>query len=300
MGRHPTVPTELTSGPFTIAEAREAGLRRWHLKGVTWTRLSRGTYVSKRLANDPIRKLEAARNRLPADSAFSGLTAAWLHEMDVPPCSPIEATVPKACGVSSRAGILVHRSQLTGDVVQVRGLRATSIPRTLADLCARLSTVEAVVLVDAALHGRRIQLHDLSAWAATRSRRRGITNLRRVIGLAEPAAESPMESRLRILLVMAGLPRPKSQVAIHDAFGRFAGRPDLYYESHRLAIEYDGNLHRTALVQDNRRQNRLLNTGVRLLRFTAADVLDNPGSVVAQVRNALVPAKAQLTRPPMA
>jgi very-short-patch-repair endonuclease len=80
-----------------------------------------------------------------------------------------------------------------------------------------------------------------------------------------------------MLLVLAGLPRPRAQVAIHDASGRFAGRPDLYYESHRLGIEYDGAIHRTALVQDNRRQNRLLGAGVRLLRFTAADVLDNPG-----------------------
>ena len=38
------------------------------------------------------------------------------------------------------------------------------------------------------------------------------------------------------------------------------------------------------MVEDNGRQNRLLNAGVRLLRFTAADVLNKPESVVAQVR----------------
>jgi very-short-patch-repair endonuclease len=73
-------------------------------------------------------------------------------------------------------------------------------------------------------------------------------------------------------------------------------RLDLYYESHRLGIEYDGNIHRTALVEDNRRQNRLQSAGVTLLRFTGPDVLGNPQSLVAQVRNALAPAKAHLTR----
>jgi hypothetical protein len=95
VGRKPTVPEALTVGPFTVAEARQAGLKRWHLKGASWTRLTRGTYISKRLANDPIRKLEAARIRLPAESAFSGQTAAWLHGIDVPPCDPIDATVPR-------------------------------------------------------------------------------------------------------------------------------------------------------------------------------------------------------------
>jgi len=91
-----------------------------------------------------------------------------------------------------------------------------------------------------------------------------------------------MESRLRLVLVLGGLPRPKAQVSIHDRWGRFVGRPDLYYEQHRLGIEYDGGAHRNALAEDNRRQNKLLNAGFRLLRFTGADVLGNPDLVAGQ------------------
>ena len=90
-----------------------------------------------------------------------------------------------------------------------------------------------------------------------------------------------------MVLVMAGLPRPMAQVSIHDRFGEFAGRPDLYYETQRLGIEYDGDVHRSALAADNQRQNKLLNAGVRLLRFTASDVLGNPAAVVAHVRTEL-------------
>ncbi len=93
-----------------------------------------------------------------------------------------------------------------------------------------------------------------------------------------------METRLRLVLMLNGLPRPQAQVSIKDRTGRFIGRPDLYYEKHRLGIEYDGATHRDKLTDDNRRQNALLRAGLRLLRFTAADVLGNPASVVMQVR----------------
>jgi very-short-patch-repair endonuclease len=143
--------------------------------------------------------------------------------------------------------------------------------------------VEAVVIADAALH-MRLRLDRLEEWARSKIGHRGIHNLRRVLTLVDGNAESPMESRLRMVLVLAGLPRPRSQVSIHDRWGRFIGRCDLYYERERLGVEYDGGIHRNALVEDNRRQNKLLNAGVRLLRFTAADVFQNSDAVVAQVR----------------
>jgi very-short-patch-repair endonuclease len=87
-----------------------------------------------------------------------------------------------------------------------------------------------------------------------------------------------------MLLILAGLPRPEAQVSIHDDQGRFLARPDLLYRCERLAIEYDGGNHRERLVDDNRRQNRLVGAGFRLLRFTAADVYGTPGLVAMQVR----------------
>jgi hypothetical protein len=97
-----------------------------------------------------------------------------------------------------------------------------------------------------------------------------------------------METRLRLLLMDAGLPRPSAQVPLHDEYGHFLGRPDLYYPEHKLGLEYDGGTHRDSLVDDNRRQNRLLNAGFRLLRFTAADIFQAPESIVGQVRAALL------------
>ena len=95
-----------------------------------------------------------------------------------------------------------------------------------------------------------------------------------------------METRLRWLLLEAGLPRPRVQAPLHNAAGRFVGRADLYYPQARLVIEYGAN-HRDRLIEDNRRQNALIDAGFRILRLTAADLRERPDAIVAQVRNAL-------------
>jgi very-short-patch-repair endonuclease len=103
-----------------------------------------------------------------------------------------------------------------------------------------------------------------------------------------------METRLRWLLLKAGLPRPEVQRSLHDSQGRFIGRADLYYDSSRLVVEFDGGNHRDRLVEDNRRQNKLMNGGYTVLRFTASDVFNRPDAVVAQVSAA---AAASARRP---
>jgi very-short-patch-repair endonuclease len=282
------LPPELTRGPFTVEDARRAGLARWHLEGASWRRLAPGLYAWAALAETPLLKLEAARLRLPTAAAFAGKTAAWLHGLDVAPCEPIEVVLPGDGEGWERGGVSVRRAALDDcEVVMRRGHRTTFPLRTLSDLSRKLSVVEAVVIADMAFHARLIQRAELSEWVDGRAGRKGIASERRVFELAEAATESPMETRLRMLLVMNGLPRPEVQVPIQDERGSFLGRPDLYYREHRLGLEYDGDTHRGTLVEDNRRQNRLLLEDVRLLRFTAADVMRRPDAVVMQVRNAL-------------
>jgi very-short-patch-repair endonuclease len=247
-------------------------------------RLAPETYAWAGLGDDPIHRLRAIFRRLPAGAAFSGKTSVWLHGIDVAPCKPVEVTVAPDVGVTARSGAVIRRSDLDqADVVQRRGLPTTRLARALAEVCAHSNLTDAVVIADEALHRRRITLEELASWASENRNRHGIRRLRKVIDLAEPLAESPMESRLRMLLLLGGLPRPEAQVTIRDQ-GEVIGRVDLYYEAERLGIEYDGGVHRGSLADDVRRQNALLRVGVRLLRFTARDVLGDPESVLHQVR----------------
>ena len=184
--------------------------------------------------------------------------------------------MPHASGARSRPGLTVRHSGVVPDVVTVRSLKITGVHRTLCELGSRLSAVESLVLMDAAITSR---LTD----------RRMLTAHRRLLPLAELAApaESPMETRLRWLLLKADLPCPEVQADLHDSQGRFVGRADLYYPQARLVIECDGVNHRERLVEDNRRQNLLMNAGFRLLRFTAADVHQRPEIIRSLVGQAL-------------
>lgn len=228
---------------------------------------------------------------MPARAVFSGRTAAWLHGLDFPPCDPIQVSMPMNSLTSHLARVALRRSDFGEDEVSVvRGFRTTSRVRTVADVARHLDVVEATVILDMTLHRRIVGKGPLREWIDSHAGFRGIGVLRRALELADHRAESPMETRLRLLLILAGLPRPALQVSLRDNRGIFLARPDLYYPIHRLAIEYDGATHRDSLAVDNRRQNRILEAGYRLLRFTAGDVLTTPAATARMVCRALAAA----------
>lgn len=280
------VPRELRQRPFTLEEARGLGVSRRRLSGRSWRHLASELYCWRGWREDPFQLLSAWYRLLPKDAVFAGATAAWLWSIGTNPLNPIEIIVQTQSGVRSRRGLVVRRCELTpDDVTEVRGLPATSLHRTLRDHSVRLSPVETLCVIDAAVH---LGLTDASAvvdYADTSKGRPGAARLKSLGAEAAPA-ESVMETRLRWILLQAGLPRPEVQLDLRDGDGRFVGRADLCYPHARLVIEYDGVNHRDRLIEDNRRQNLLINAGFTLLRFTAPD-LDRPESIVSQVRLAL-------------
>lgn len=287
MGRTAFVPAALTKKPFSLAEARQHGLTLSSLRGKVWRRLGAELYCWQGMREDPWLQLSAMHRMLPRDAVFAGATAAWMFGLDLAPTAPVEIIVPFDSSLRSRAGVTVRRCDLAAsDVATIRGLRATQLHRTLRDLCLRLPAVDALIAVDMALHLGLTDANQLRRHADTAEGGAGTKRLRSIALLAA-AAESPMETRLRWLLIEAGLPCPEVQTNLRDREQRFVGRADLYYATARLILEYDGANHRDRLVDDNRRQNLLLNAGFRLLRFTATDVLQRPEVVVAQVRSAL-------------
>lgn len=292
-----TRPTDLKHHPFFVADARHAGMNWQDLQARAWRRLSYGQYAWKGLTPDARLMLRAAAQRLPAEYAFSGRTAGWILGLDMPPCDPIEVTVPREASVRSRAGLKLRRTEMSAaDVVTVGEFRSTSPMRTVRDLGSRRDLVEAVVAIDMAVGSGLIELPQLISHVATHSGQKGVKRLRRATALADPRAESPMETRLRIELIKARLPHPAVQVDLCDSSGAFLARADLYYADRKLVIEYDGENHKERLAADVRRQNALLNAGYHMLRFTAAD-LRTPSSVVAHVRLARARLREMTDRP---
>lgn len=282
----PELPTELKLGPFLVADAARAGLEWRDLQTRSWRRLSHGQYSWCGLTHDVLLTLRAIAARMPASYAFSGPTAAWLLGLDMPPCAPVEVTVGRDMPIRARAGVKLHRACLPdSDVVTRRGFRTTSALRTACDLGSRRDLVESVVALDALLHARLVQISQLQRYIEEHKGASGVRRLRRATANADGRSESPMETRLRLQLVRARLPRPHVQVDLRDPTGRLLGRADLYYPDHRLVIEYDGENHKERLAHDLRRQNALVNAGYHLLRFTAGDLMQ--GLPAPQVRRAL-------------
>jgi uncharacterized protein DUF559 len=286
-GLHVTyVPIELRGGPFAVARARDVGLKWDNLQTRHWRRMARGQYAWSGLPYETELKLRAVELRLPSEYAFSGMTAAWILGLDMPPCEPIEATVARDVRARARVGVKLRRASLPEeDVVIEGGFRVTNGLRTARDLGSRADLFESVVAIDMALRGGLVELSTMASWVNCNPGAKGVKRLRRALELADPLAESPMETRLRLELATAGLPTPCLQAELHDVHGQFLGRVDMYYPDARLVIEYDGQNHKERLVEDLRRQNALVNAGYHVLRFTAPD-LRFRGVVASHVRRA--------------
>ena len=164
----------------------------------------------------------------------------------------------------------------------------TTPERTWRDLAGVLPEGALLAVTDQLL-ARWCSRADLERQLAGRPTGRGCARARAVLPVADPAAESPMESVLRWLVHAAGLPAPVLQYVVRDDAGRFLARADLAWPDRRVLVEFDGDVHRErdVFVGDLRRQNRVVSAGWTVLRFTSADTLGRPDDVVAGIRRAL-------------
>jgi very-short-patch-repair endonuclease len=212
-----------------------------------------------------------------------------MRGLDLMRNAPVEIAVPPDASVRSRRGLIVRCGLISpGDVVEIDGIPLTSVARTWFDLARHQPLIEAVAAVDWALHRRLVRWSVLRAYVDCHSGSNGVRQARRVLDYAQARAETLMESRLRMLLILGGLPRPQVQAEIGESGSPPTARLDLYYPAARLGIEFDGGHHRATLVEDNRRQNTLLvRFGIHLLRFTGSDYYTRPDATVEEVRLAL-------------
>jgi len=291
MPRIARVPRPLTVAPFRGSDAIRAGLlTHRQLSGRTWTRLFPDVYVLAELPMDHRVRCEAAALLLPKGGAIGGLSALWLWGV-TPLGEPAEvmAMVPAEHRSRRHAGLAVRRGPLPADeVTEILGLPVTTPERTAFDLARLLPRTEAVICLDALLNRRKVFRDRLGAFFDAHPGWPGRPAADRALSLAEPLAESPMETRLRLLIVDAGLPLPVAQYKIVNG-RRFVARVDYAYPEYRIALEYDGDHHREQVTHrfDMERQNELHVMGWTVLRFHADDVLRRPQETVAKIRAVL-------------
>jgi hypothetical protein len=96
-----------------------------------------------------------------------------------------------------------------------------------------------------------------------------------------------METRLRLLLVLAGLPPPEPQLIVRDLEQNFVARADLGYPAELLIIEYDGAWHWKQRRADDRRRDAMRELRWEVIVVSSDDFYETPAAVVAKVRRAL-------------
>lgn len=285
----PHVPEGLRYCPFTTAEARANGLSSSSLKGSEWRHVFRDVWVHSSVPDTTAMRIEAVKLVLGADGFICGLTAAWIYGVDVQDRRGLLVWVGRPTGDWRRArpGCLVREITIeAADLDRVDGCWVTNPVRTVFDCARWLSLSEAVVVADALAHAGLATRENLATYTRAHRRLRGVTQADRVVTLMEPLSESPMESRLRVLLASAGLGSPVAQHVIRDAHGHFVARADLAYPDRRIIVEYDGALHWEQRRADDRRRDAIRALGWTVFVASRSDYYDDPEAFLARVRQA--------------
>lgn len=230
--------------------------------------------------------------RLGASAFFFGISAARIHGLPLPrtPPLPVHVGVPAGVRRPRARDVAAHHVRIAPrDVTRIGGVAVTSIERTWCDLAAiGLELAQLVAAGDAILQVRhpRSTLQRIRAAAARYEGRRGTRTIAAALPMLDGRAESAPESEIRVALITAGVSAPEVGFPI-----RIAGalvHVDLAWPARRVAIEYEGDHHRTERSQwhyDIRRYDALADLGWTVVRATAADYRD-PRRLIDRVQRA--------------
>lgn len=218
-------------------------------------------------------------------AVIAGVAASALHGAEwVDADIPIELLSRKA---PSPRGVIVRNERLGDDEASIiEGLTVTTAARTAFDLARHLPRGEALARLDALARATQFCVDDVLGLAQRYPGARGLKQLRKLMPLVDRGAESLKESWLRLFLIDAGFPVPKTQIPVH-VNGRLFAVLDMGWEEFKVAAEYDGEVHRTvrsSYVKDHYRERALpqlgwLNNRV-IKEDTAAGVIDRVASAL--------------------
>lgn len=297
----------------------------------------RGVRVAKATTNDPLADLRAYAARIPAGAAFCGESAARIYGLPHPdspkprptsqtPATPAQPAPPPAVdespqpiyvaaarGRSKPRGVGIVGRRLSKPMFQVRTFRRLPVLQpveTFLSCCGSLTVEDAVVMLDALLTnkshypGLRLNQRPAATMKTLEARLQevgsipGIGIARQALALARRRVASPMETRLRLLLVRSGLPEPEVNGIVKSPAGDWSAEIDLLYREAMIAVEYEGDVHRTdekTFRRDLERERRLRALGYEYVRVTVT-AMGEDGTLIADLRALL----ARRTNPPAA
>jgi hypothetical protein len=256
---------------FLGREAMGDGLPRHELR--RWYRpMFRGVYFSKRATPTLADRTLGAWLTTDRAGVIAGVAASALHGAAwVDDTEPIEVLVDDR---RRQAGLVVRMDRVGDDeITTVDGLPVTTLARTAFDLGRYQKRSAAMARLDALMRAAPFAADDVLTLMQRYGPVRGVRQLRELLPLVDPGAASPRESQLRLLLIDNGFPIPETQIPVLDGGLPFAFL-DMGWRHIQLAVEYDGDQHRTdrpQYVKDMRRHPRVAKRGWEVIRVIAED-----------------------------
>lgn len=260
---------KIRHGAYAIHRGGDPELRHRQLIAGTWPLLGSGTVLSHG-------------------------SAALLHGLPTWPAQLEQVSAIHTLAGHGKRTPYLHLQQIRlsdREIVELEGVRVTSLERTAVDSARELDFRRAVAVMDAALR-RGADRGVLVEILAVSRRRKGVGVARRAAGFADARAESVWESISRVAIAELGLPMPELQF---DVFlnGVWVARTDFAWPEFGVVGEFDGAIKysggpaeaREAVMAEKRRQNLIEEAGWRVVRWDARD-LHNPG----QFRNRIASA----------
>ena len=273
--------------PFIGSEFVAAGdVAKSALRGRSYRRLFPDVYIAAAAEPDPKTYARAGWLWSGRKAVIAGRSAAALFGAQW-----IDAHTPVDLIHGNRnrlPGITVRGDRLAEDeIATLDGMAVTTPARTALDVACWYPRTTALAVLDDLARAVSFDGNEVAALAERYPGRRGIRHARRILGLVDGGAQSPKETWLRVLLVDAGLPVPRTQIPVHDEVGRLVGYLDMGWEDVKVAAEYDGEQPRKDRRQytwDVRRLEMLERLGWIVIRVVAGD---RPIDVVHRVREAI-------------
>ena len=265
--------------PFIGSAAVRQGMLTRHALGRDYRALYRDVYIPRDAELTALLRAQAAR--LSSGAILCGQSAAavwgtrWLD-----PSAPAEILRRDR---HAQRGITVRTFRVAdGEITVAAGIPVTSAPRTAFDIGRIHPPDRAIPIIDALLGATGISCSDVAAVIGRWPGIRGVARARATMALVDGGAESPQESRLRLMLVRGGLPKPETQIR----FDELHIRVDMGWREWKVAVEYDGVQHWADARQrawDIERIALLEAAGWVVVRVSAA-MLARPEVVVERVR----------------
>ncbi len=288
------LPVEVKDRAFTTARGADVGLSENRLRGPDLNAPFHGIRIPRSVDPNLLVLCSGYQLTMHPLGRFCGPTAALLMGVPLPrrreSLLPLHVAVPRGTRAPKGQAIRGHEfDREPHQTVELHGLRLSPPERVWCELATMLGIDDLVAAGDSLINRRRpfTTALDLEMITHEFAGRRGVVAMRAAYPLLCDSSDSRQETRLRLILVRAGLPQLTANPTIVTS-GGFTYRGDLVFMAEKVIVEYQGDYHRTPeqFAADMTRASRLEADGWRVILVGARD-LDDPVELVSRIRRVL-------------